>query len=99
MKKLFLAALIFVFCMGIASAAPFLVCTPDQTAKEYVLTLNSGEEIITTAPLRFDLGELEPGEYIGLIKAKINQWTGPLSDPFGFTKPLILSPTGIGLSD
>ena len=95
--RLILAILLVLALTGIALAAPFLVCTPDPDAENYLIKVNGATEIEVPAPLHWDVGPLSDGQYQLEVAAK-NMWGISTYVPFDFNKKVPGSPLGIGLS-
>ncbi len=91
LKTIVWVSLIFYFT-ALSYASPFLVCDPQADALEYVVVLSDGAEIITPAPLHYDLSGLTPGVYVVTVYAKSGVWRSEASIPLDFTKPLLLQP-------
>jgi len=89
MKRSFFVLVAFIMLVGIAYAAPFLVCdAPDP--KEQVISYivyRDGVEIGTTdaeddGSLKMDLVSITPGVYTWTIRS-VNAWEeSPLSNPY-----------------
>jgi len=94
LKKGILIILLVLFYVGVVSvsAKPFVVCDPQVDVEEYVLVLNDGSEIVTPAPLKYDLADLLPGQYVLVAYAKNGVWRSDASVPLDFTKPLLIQP-------
>ena len=95
MKKLFVSlTILFVVFMfvGISSANPFLKCDLQDNIDEYILVLNTGDEISTPSPLNYDLKDLPVGAYVVTVWAKRGVWRSLPSTPLEFTKPLLTPP-------
>lgn len=102
MKRLFLGLFILMFWVGVASATPFIMYTPQAaTVQQYEIDLNGAVETVaptTTAEghsqLVYDVGALTPGGYT--IKARIKYRGWPVftswSSDYGFAVPDISIP-------
>jgi hypothetical protein len=99
MKKLILMVICgFILAMAsMAWGSPFLVCTVDPAATNYLIKVNGTAAIEVPAPLHWDVGSLADGTYNLEVAAK-NIWGESIFVPFDFNKALPGSPFGIGLS-
>lgn len=97
MKKLCVIFLVL-FCSAITYAEPYLVCDAQENVDQSVLVINDGSELITPAPLHYDLSQLDVGGYVVVAYAEQDSWRSPVSVPFEFTKPLLRSPIGMKLT-
>ena len=97
MKKLLMVVFI-ISLSSITYANPFLVCDPDANTTSYVVVLDNGEEVETTAPLYYDLAGIAEGAHVVQVRAK-NVWGVSSPVPFGFTKALPPSPTNMRLTN
>lgn len=97
-------ALVIVLALaGVASAAPFLVCDPQDGVETYQLTgLGSAAvEVAAQADgsLSYDLGSLAAGKYSLGVKACAGVWGCSASATFALSKPAsIASPANVRLS-
>lgn len=101
MKNLLLAIVASLIFTCAAFASPFLVCddpNPADEVMEYILKFNSGEEISTPAPLRYDLTNLPDGSYTVTGRAK-NLWgvSEPASLDFIKGRPSALTDVRISI--
>ena len=97
MKRLFMAIIVFLAMASVAWSAPFLVCTPDPDATNYLIKINGADPIELPAPLHWDLQPLADRTYNLEVAAK-NIWGSSAFVPFDFDKKLPSGPLGIGLS-
>lgn len=78
--------------------APFLVCDPGQGVTLVGVEVD-GQTTQTPYPLHYDLEGLEPGPHKIRARFKFGVWGwSDWSDPLSSSKPLIIIPTGVGLS-
>jgi len=92
----FMAVLFIVASVNFVNASPFLVCDVDENTTSYLVTLNSGNEIETPAPLHYDLVGINEGDHVISVKAK-NVWGMSNAVPFEFRKASPQSPSNIKL--
>lgn len=98
-----LALIIALSLAGAASAAPYLVCDPQDGVETYQLTgLGSATvEVAAQADgsMRYDLGSLAAGKYSLGVKACAGVWGCSSAAPFVLQKPAnIASPANVRLS-
>lgn len=100
MKGLLLTiALFFVFTSSVF-AKPFLICDDPDPAEEvtgYILKFNSGEDIVVSCPLRYDLTNLPDGSYTVTARAE-NLWGVSEPASLDFIKGRPLSPNVVRIS-
>ena len=96
MKKLILTICILALA-SMAWGSPFLVCTPDPEATNYLIKVNGADAIELPTPLHWDVEPLADGTYNLEVAAK-NMWGQSIFVPFDFTKKQPGTPSGIGLN-
>ena len=96
MKKLLI--LIIMLLATPVFAAPYLVCDEDASVDSYLVSMDSGSDIETPAPLHFDLDGIDVGNHHIEVKAK-NLWGVSSPSPLDFSKQLPGSPSGLGLQE
>lgn len=96
MKKTFSILSIFLIIILLpvfVSAAPFLVCDPQDGVTKYEIFID-GQSVAIDVPaevdgsLKYDLGSVDPGKYTFTAKACAEPWgCSELSDPYQSPNP------------
>ncbi len=96
--KIWIAGFLLLLMIGMADAAPFLVCDAEPNVDSCVVEVD-GVEFPTPYPLHYDLAGIATGNHTVRARFVNALWgASEWSDPLDFTRPSLGVPSGLGLS-